>query len=193
MNDDADIKIVGESFGIAAESDRIISINYGHVPQEIIDRYDAPLAKLGFRVAEESDPGTSGHHLRWMLATLNTLPDAYKAHRWLGFIQGVLVLNGMFSVPEERNFTRGKFPTADAPLLTEVDKELFAFFAEELDNHMSAAGSNDFKWPNYVSPELRKVIIDLNLGKDSVYADYDHEYTYDWFVFNYLTRKILDK
>ena len=32
-----------------------------------------------------------------------------KRHRWLGYIQGVLVMKGVFSVEEEREYTRPIF------------------------------------------------------------------------------------
>ncbi len=53
-------------------------------------------------------------HLQWMLGELqtNTEMSVTKKHRWLGFIQGVLVCHGLITVNEERNFTRDIFKGA---------------------------------------------------------------------------------
>lgn len=32
-----------------------------------------------------------------------------KRHRWLGYIQGILVMKGVFTVEEEREYTRPLF------------------------------------------------------------------------------------
>lgn len=80
-----------------------------NIPIEIINRYDNILKSLGYKVEEKSNPGTSGEHLRWMLGKLNEHENPFKAHRWLGFIQGVMIREGWVTVTSERNFTRGKF------------------------------------------------------------------------------------
>jgi hypothetical protein len=81
--------------------------NQMNVSQEIIDHYDTMLWPA--EVKEQSDPGTGYGHLRWMLRQLNTFEDKGKAMRWLGFIQGVLIMFGETTVTAERDFTRGKF------------------------------------------------------------------------------------
>lgn len=77
------------------------------IPTEIIDRYiDLLEPHVSFC---EPDPGTSTFHLRWMLDQLHYMKDMDKANRWLGFIQGVLVMRGYTTVREERDFTRPFF------------------------------------------------------------------------------------
>lgn len=81
-----------------------------HIPQPILDHY---LEMLPVGVAARCDPetagGTTDEHLKWMLQTIPGLNDACKASRWLGFIQGVLILAGCTTVNEERDFTRPFF------------------------------------------------------------------------------------
>lgn len=50
-------------------------------------------------------------HLQWMLEELqyNREQTVTKKHRWLGFIQGVMIANGLITVEDERNLTRGIF------------------------------------------------------------------------------------
>lgn len=54
---------------------------------------------------------TSGEHIIWMLEQLakDKKQSVTKKHRWLGFIQGVLIANGVTSVDAERELTRGIF------------------------------------------------------------------------------------
>jgi hypothetical protein len=79
------------------------------IPTEIIDRYDTLLDKhTGLGICEHN-PGTSLHHLRWMLWMLRGDMESGKANRWLGFIQGVLTVEGYINVSEERDFTRPFF------------------------------------------------------------------------------------
>lgn len=83
------------------------------IPTEIIDRYEFILLEntrpSEYSVKCEPDPGTSSSHLGWMLRELRTMEDIGKANRWLGFIQGVMVMKGYIRVNEERNFTRPFF------------------------------------------------------------------------------------
>lgn len=55
-------------------------------------------------IGDETNPV----HLLWMLDQIeyNTEQSETKKHRWLGYIQGVLVCKGSFTVLEERNYTR---------------------------------------------------------------------------------------
>jgi len=76
----------------------------GTIPAEVLDRY---LYLIGHEPSCEPDPGTSLPHLAWMLSELKSgNVRGYKAHRWLGFVQGILIANGHATVPEEREFTR---------------------------------------------------------------------------------------
>ena len=54
---------------------------------------------------------TNDIHLLWMLHELtnNTEQSETKKHRWLGFIQGVLISKGYTTVSEERKITRDIF------------------------------------------------------------------------------------
>ena len=54
---------------------------------------------------------TNPIHLLWMLDQIqnNEEQSITKKHRWLGYIQGVLVCSNVFSVREEREYTRSIF------------------------------------------------------------------------------------
>ncbi|QJT71029.1 hypothetical protein GR7B_00231 [Vibrio phage vB_VcorM_GR7B] len=60
---------------------------------------------------EDPDDPTAVHHLAWMLRQIvdDSLSSDTKANRWLGFVQGTLVLMGHLDVEEERENTRGIF------------------------------------------------------------------------------------
>lgn len=79
------------------------------IHHNIIERYDEMLWREGATIECRPDPGTDPCHLRWMLAELRKTMDAQKAMRWLGFIQGVMISNGMTTVTVERDFTRPYF------------------------------------------------------------------------------------
>lgn len=51
---------------------------------------------------------TSPKHLQWMLTEIQVNHDQEltKKHRWLGFIQGLMVAHGITTVPLERDYTR---------------------------------------------------------------------------------------
>ena len=55
-------------------------------------------------IGDETNP----IHLLWMLDQIeyNSDQSETKKHRWLGYIQGVLVCKGSFTVVDERNYTR---------------------------------------------------------------------------------------
>lgn len=54
---------------------------------------------------------TSTQHLLWMLKQIvdGNLSSDTKSHRWLGYVQGVLVSRSLLSVSEERDRTRDIF------------------------------------------------------------------------------------
>ena len=57
---------------------------------------------------------TGPEHLMWMLDQIHTcVVGGDKAHRWLGFVQGILISRGLASVNEERDFTRPYFTVSD--------------------------------------------------------------------------------
>lgn len=51
---------------------------------------------------------TNPIHLLWMLdqIEMDTMQSETKKHRWLGFVQGILIAKNITTVIEERNFTR---------------------------------------------------------------------------------------
>lgn len=78
------------------------------VPQEILDRYDTVLSHYTRFAVQSDDHPTRYAHLRWMLVQIPTLEND-KAHRWLGFVQGVMRCAGLIDVNVERDFTRPLF------------------------------------------------------------------------------------
>lgn len=57
-------------------------------------------------------PGVHGamHHVLWMLDQLVEPGDLAKTQRWLGFVQGVLWVFGVFSINEMRELNRSEDP-----------------------------------------------------------------------------------
>ena len=75
---------------------------------EICERYETILSSV-------EDPDTSEigvSHLLWMLNEIqdgcNGMSET-KRHRWLGYIQGVMVMKNLITVNDERNATRPVF------------------------------------------------------------------------------------
>lgn len=64
-------------------------------------------------------------HCRWMLAEMRGMTDVAKLNRWLGFVQGVLVITGMYSIDDVREHVLaaskepGKVVSASACLTAE--------------------------------------------------------------------------
>ncbi len=58
-------------------------------------------------VGNETDP----IHMLWMLDQIenDNKQSETKKHRWLGYIQGVLTCKKVFTVTEEREYTRSIF------------------------------------------------------------------------------------
>lgn len=76
---------------------------------EVIDSVDHPAAQSDLPEA------TDLVHLRWMCEQMRDLPESTpldKASRWLGFVQGCLVMHGLISVSQERDFSRPLFHAA---------------------------------------------------------------------------------
>ena len=59
-------------------------------------------------IRQLEDDETNPIHLLWMLDMIENdkTQSITKKHRWLGYIQGVLVCKNVFSVQEEREYTR---------------------------------------------------------------------------------------
>lgn len=84
------------------------------IDHDILNRYDDFLAKKTKKVEVESEPGYTYKHLRWMIDQIRTgVVQGEKSHRWLGFIQGILIREDHFKVNEERDFTRPYFTKED--------------------------------------------------------------------------------
>lgn len=80
---------------------------------ELIEKYkkdcltligDTSIIEIKQLEGDETNP----IHLLWMLDQIqnNVEQSITKKHRWLGYIQGVLVCLNVFSVSEEREYTR---------------------------------------------------------------------------------------
>jgi hypothetical protein len=101
--------------------------------QRIIKAHQEALVHLkGVLESKSNDPAASVYyndktdigHLLWMIEQINTndMMSVDKVARWMGFIQGVMVMRGFITVDEERDRTRGIFTQARA---------IIAFFDEE--------------------------------------------------------------
>lgn len=57
---------------------------------------------------DESDPHYTAGYLKWMCQEIINHPewDLDKAHRWVGYVQGVMVSRCISTVVEERNRVR---------------------------------------------------------------------------------------
>lgn len=60
------------------------------------------------RIDQIEGDETNPLHLLWMLNEIqhNDEQSLTKKHRWLGYIQGVLIMKGVSTVQEEREFSR---------------------------------------------------------------------------------------
>lgn len=55
---------------------------------------------------ETRERGTPLQHAKWMLLFAQSIEDNDRKNRWLGFIQGVLFMSGVFSIDECRCHVR---------------------------------------------------------------------------------------
>lgn len=57
---------------------------------------------------------TTREHLLWMLNEIenNKEQSLTKKHRWLGYVQGIIIAEKLTTVSEEREFTRPLFDGA---------------------------------------------------------------------------------
>src|SRR5690606_17443126 len=89
---------------------------------DILKRYDEMISIHEKRIENDFDtnenlvPGTSLKHLRWMIREIPELEktDVLKAHRWIAFVQTVLIMSGFTNVQKERDFTRPYFKNLQA-------------------------------------------------------------------------------
>jgi len=81
-------------------------MNIRQVNRHLFDRYNEILKDRNFLGPEKTD----SEHIKWMISEVDCDNwEIDKISRWLGFIQGVLVCNGILNVDEERNYTRPLF------------------------------------------------------------------------------------
>lgn len=79
----------------------------GDFYNELRQRY---LRVLNVRAVNNENNPTSSSHLVWMLLQLGSDEmSETKKHRWLGYIQGCMVMKNFITVQEERDLTRGVF------------------------------------------------------------------------------------
>ncbi len=79
------------------------------IHKDILDRYDTMLSVYSDKIECSPNPGTGFSHLRWMVQELRSMEDEQKSMRWLGFVQGVMIMHNLTTVQIERDFTRPYF------------------------------------------------------------------------------------
>lgn len=80
---------------------------------ELVRRYDGVLRSV--KPSGKAVAGCDVEHLQWMCRTMQDEGRTWpvdKLSRWLGFVQGVLVMQGVITVDEEREFSRPLFHAA---------------------------------------------------------------------------------
>ena len=78
--------------------------------KRLLREYYQRLTKLGIETIER---GTRLQHAKWMCLVAEGIDDAERANRWLGFVQGWLVVENIFSIDECRAHTRNGRVTTD--------------------------------------------------------------------------------
>lgn len=71
---------------------------------KLIDDYDRTIASHDKEI-RCSTAVASYPHLRWMLSVLRTCEDPIMSARWFGFVQGVLVADGLVVLSANNEFT----------------------------------------------------------------------------------------
>lgn len=111
ISDEKANRIWNESFDAISAVKKAYEAGYKDstlIHNDILNRYDNMIEE--FTILQQPVPGTDQRHLRWMLhEMLEGKITGTKAHRWLAFIQGVLIMKGYTTVTAERNFTRPYF------------------------------------------------------------------------------------
>jgi hypothetical protein len=81
--------------------------------ERVCAEYDNFLLEMGItEAARENDKPGSLPHLRWMVQEIPLFLESgieshiEKAHRWLGFVQGVLWNKGIFDIEKLKNDNR---------------------------------------------------------------------------------------
>ena len=95
---------------------------------EVCQEYDEELANRGYHIKHREEESCYGleygfNHLRWMLNEipkfLETPNKIEKAHRWLGFVQGVLYASGFYSIDEMKSHNRSGNEPSNLPIPSE--------------------------------------------------------------------------
>lgn len=77
---------------------------------DITNRYRKQLIPLMGKELVTGVAQSRADHLLWMLDEIDdVIVDEFKAHRWVSFVQAMLIADGWTTVGAERNFTRGYF------------------------------------------------------------------------------------
>lgn len=91
----------------------VFHTEHTQIPNILASRYSAMLNQKGFVLSNEEllpreGDETSEFHLLWMLNEIffNKEQSLTKKHRWIGYIQAILVSKGYTTVMEEREATR---------------------------------------------------------------------------------------
>jgi GMP synthase PP-ATPase subunit len=86
-------------------------INYFNPEVDVAQKYITMLEDMNVTRKQSTSDMTSYSHLLWMLyeIVLNSYMSHTKKNRWLGYVQGCLVKDGIISVDTEREATRDIF------------------------------------------------------------------------------------
>ncbi len=76
-------------------------------PRELFQRYGKLLKGMRGVPQERSEDGKGLPHARWMCDESWGIDEASKLHRWLGYVQSILVSSGQFTLDEVREHSRG--------------------------------------------------------------------------------------
>lgn len=75
---------------------------------QVVDDYNSLLHPMAAPI-DEQNGGTQLQHARWMCQQIPTFlkeNKMEKVNRWLGFVQGILWTNGLFSITQMREHNR---------------------------------------------------------------------------------------
>lgn len=95
--------------------------------EDLLKKYDVKLKSLGYEPQEMKDRGDRYMllcHLRWMIKRMlgsEWTSDEIKQNRWLGYIQGVLSVTGVYGILDLRDHTRPLY-NLELPLWSPTEK-----------------------------------------------------------------------
>lgn len=76
-------------------------------PRKLFRRYGDLLKGIKGIPEERSEDGLGLAHARWMCDESWGMDDPAKLHRWLGYVQCILVSSGRFTLDDVRDHSRG--------------------------------------------------------------------------------------